>query len=135
MKYIKTAFLFAAPWVTFQLFSQRLALPLGSKQEDGRRERGRGAGRRKGGKEGGLRGRKRRKELGRGRRGEKGGRRKTGEEKGQEGGKRWEGGGKEWTSSTQTPARQCPCPKAGWWEVGGGRWEVEYFLPSDIHRH
>lgn len=121
MKDIKTAFLFAAPWVTFQLFSQRLASPLGSKQEDGRRERGRGAGRGKGGKEGGLKGRKRRKELGRGRRGGRGERE---DRKGERTGRREKvGGRRERVDIIHTNTCQAmPLSKSRL--VGGRRWEV-----------
>lgn len=99
-------FLFALPWVTFQLFSQRLASPRGGGgwkggEEVGEREGGEGRGAEE-------------------RRGEAGEREETEEEVGA-GKERGEGGGKGWTSSPQSPARHCPHLKAASWDGGRRR--------------
>ena len=103
-------FLFALPWVTFQLSSQRLASPRGGEREaqggEGRGTEEGGGGWAKGG-------------------GGRGGRKEGNEGWGRE---REEGSWEEWTTPTHTAL-----PKAACWEVEGGRWrwEVGPFLPSD----
>lgn len=52
MKNIKMPFLLVLPWVTFQLFSQRLASPRGGGRRKEREEGGGGAGKEEGRREG-----------------------------------------------------------------------------------